>query len=106
MTENYKLIYNAIKNKKIVKAIYNNHPRVMCPHVIGTNKEGKKQALFFQFGGSSSRKGVINDGNAEWRCCAIEDLKNIQLEDGEWKTGESHSRPQTCVYEIDLKVNF
>lgn len=103
---NYELIRDAIKNKKIVTATYKGHLREMCPHVIGKNKNGKKQALFYQFGGSSSKKGTISDDNAEWRCCEIDLLQNVKTKDGEWKTGENHSKPQTCVSDIDLEVIF
>ena len=53
----YELVKYAILNKKQIIAEYQGHYREMCPHAIGT-KNGYQQALFYQFGGSSS-KGIV-----------------------------------------------
>jgi hypothetical protein len=53
MSNTYNAIRNAIANKQQVVATYKGHVREMCPHVIGT-KNGREQALFYQFGGTSS----------------------------------------------------
>lgn len=105
MSTNYETIKNAIKNKKIIKARYGGYEREMCPHVIGTNKEGKEQALFYQFGGYSSKGMITSDSNANWRCISTDGLENIRVEDGTWHTGSNHSTEQTCVANIDLEVS-
>lgn len=51
---NYELIRNAILGKQQIFAVYDSHPRELCPHAIGT-KNGRQQALFYQFGGSEVR---------------------------------------------------
>lgn len=101
----YELIKQAILEKKQVVATYGGHVREMCPHVIG-KKNGIEQALFFQFGGSSSSKGGITPENGEWRCMPIAGLTDIEMRDGEWHSGESHAKNQTCVDEIDVEVNY
>ena len=103
MNENYELIREAIAKKMQVIAEYKGHLREMCPHVIGT-KNGVPQALFYQFGGSSSR-GLYGSGRTKWRCIPIGGLKNVQLRIGKWYTDSSHTRPQTCVDKIDLSVS-
>lgn len=100
----YDVIRNAIANKQQVTATYQEHVRELCPHVIGT-KNGREQALFYQFGGTSS-KGPITPDQGAWRCLSIEELSNVSTRNGEWFTGANHSRPQTCVDNIDLEVNF
>ena len=100
---NYALIRDAIVSKKIVTATYQDHHREMCPHVLGL-KNDRRQALFYQFGGTSS-SGLDPDGSAKnWRC--IDDLQNVVVVDGEWHTAPNHTRPQTCVDEIDVEVDF
>ncbi len=98
----YDLIRQAILNKEQVFVTYDGHRREMCPHVIGT-KNGREQALFYQFGGSS-RSGLSIDPRKNWRCIPINGLSAVSVQKGEWHTGPNHTRPQTCVDAIDVEV--
>ena len=101
----YAAIREAIQNKRIVVATYDGYERHMCPHVIGV-KNGKYQALFYQFGGAS-RSGLGPDGSPEnWRCITLAKLSNVNVRDGDWHSAPNHSRPQTCVGQIDVEVQF
>jgi hypothetical protein len=78
----------------------------MCPHVIGTNKNGRAQALFYQFGGES-KSGLGPAGSSKnWRCIPIEGLTNVYTRSGEWFTAPDHSRPQTCVNDVDEVIDY
>ncbi len=100
--DNYTLVRNAIVAKQIVTGMYHDHHREMCPHVIGL-RGGRRQALFYQFAGSSS-SGLPPDG--EWRCLQVDELKDVTVQDGEWRTSPSRIIPQTCVDEIDVEVKY
>lgn len=103
----YDLVRQAILQKKIVHATYDGLRREMCPHVIGLNRRGYQQALFYQFGGESRSRPIEPDGSpANWRCVEIAKLSDVQLFDGPWHTAPNHSRPQTCVYQVDVAVGF
>lgn len=102
VSDSYGVIRDAIADKKQVVATYGGHEREMCPHAIGT-KNGRAQAIFFQFAGGSS-KGLPPEG--EWRCLAIEELSDVSLRGGEWHTASNHSQPNTCIDEIDLEVDY
>ena len=104
MNDNYALIREAIISKKIVTGTYHGHDREMCPHVIGL-KNGRRQALFYQFGGSSSSDLGPDGSPGNWRCIVVAELLDITVRDGEWHTVPNHSRPQTCVDEIDVEVD-
>lgn len=99
----YEVIKEAIQNKKQIIAQYRGHAREMCPHVIGV-KSGRQQALFYQFGGTSSSGQITPNSPNNWRCIPIQGLSNVRSQDGEWHTGTNHSRPQTCVDDIDVVV--
>jgi hypothetical protein len=103
--EVYDIVRNAIANKLVIIATYQDHEREMCPHVIG-RKNGRTQALFYQFGGTSSSGPIIPESPKNWRCIPIDGLSNVSAHPGPWHTGENHSRPQTCVDEIDLEVDL
>lgn len=103
--DTYQIVRLAILNKQIIRATYRGRVRVMCPHVVGT-KNGRSQALFYQFDGESS-SGLDPDGSpANWRCLLLDALSDVSVEDGEWHTAPNHSREQTCVDEIDVEVQY
>ncbi len=64
-TDTYVLIRQAIEKRQQVIATYHGYRRVMCPHSIGVNRNGDRQALFYQFGAESSR-GVTGDVRLSW----------------------------------------
>jgi hypothetical protein len=100
MSDAYSVIRRAILDKNQVIATYRDRRREMCPHVIGT-KNGRHQALFFQFAGSSS-SGLLPGG--EWRCIPIEGLSDVVSRFGPWYSGGGHTQPQTCVDVVDVEV--
>ncbi len=101
----YALVKKAIQTKSQIVATYNGHRRKMCPHVIG-RKGSRRQALFYQFGGTSS-SGLEPDGSPDnWRCIPIRGLRNVEIREGEWHTAPNHSQPQTCVDFKDVEVQY
>jgi hypothetical protein len=117
----YETIRQAIINKQQVIATYHGYQREMCPHVIGikrgkpaTQGRGRRpgrpatpdepRALLYQFGGASS-SGLGPVGSPDnWRCVKVDELQNVSTRPGPWHTAPNHSRPQTCVDEIDVEV--
>ena len=104
-SDTYEVVRQAITEKKQVVAEYNEHVREMCPHVIGT-KNGREQALFYQFGGTSSSGTIIPGSKDNWRCIPVEGLRIIEVRDGEWHSSSDHTKPQTCVGEVDVEVEY
>jgi|SRR6185312_8905248 len=102
MPSDLDVIVNAIKNKLIVEAVYQNLSRIMCPHVVGY-KNGQLNALFFQFAGGS-KSGLPPGG--QWRCVHLDELSNVRSYPGEWHTGPDHGRPQNCVDQIIAEVAY
>ena len=85
----YQLVRQAILDKDQVIATYNRHSREMCPHVLGT-KNGRQQALFYQFGGTSS-SGLSPDGSGDnWRCIFINQLRDVSVRKGAWHSAPNH----------------
>lgn len=96
----YQILKDAVLEGKSIRFNYQKLPRVCSPHTIGRT-DGKERLLAYQYGGASS-KGLPQNG--QWRCFDIEAITDLQLtNDGEWKTGDSHTRPQTCVKLVDAE---
>lgn len=96
----YALFRQAIVERKQVTLMYQGRPREVCPHCIG-HKDGQEKVLTYQFGGASS-KGLPPGG--EWRCLFIDQAQDVTLKEGAWHTGPGHTRPQTCVDNVDVET--
>lgn len=101
----YELIHEAIENKMQVTATYKGYYREMCPHVLGL-KNGVMHCLFYQFGGDSSSRQIVPGSSQNWRCLDINALEDVSIHPGAWHTASNHSRPQTCVDQIDAEVDL
>jgi hypothetical protein len=74
----------------------------LCPHRLGRNSGGELRVLCYQYGGQS-KSGLEAAGSPEnWRCMAREKLSQVKLLDDRWRTGPNHSRPASCVVEVDI----
>jgi hypothetical protein len=105
MDSTYQIVKEAILDKHSISAFYNGFQREMCPHAIGT-KKGIPQALFYQFGGESS-SGLAPAGSPDnWRCITLSKLSGVRSDQGEWHTAPNHSRPNTCMDQIDVEVRY
>jgi hypothetical protein len=100
VTTTYDLIRQAIVSKSQLICVYNGYIRECCPHVIGTTG-GVVRVLTYQFGGESSH-GLPVGG--EWRCMDIVKMTRVQVRSGPWHTGMRHTRPQSCVKQVDFDV--
>jgi len=100
------MLRQAIIEKNVVIANYRGHTREMCPHMIG-KKNNRTQALLYQFAGGSD-SGLKPDGSpSNWRCLRIGELSQVSVRKsaGEWHTASNYSTIQTCVGEVDVKID-
>ncbi|MDQ8728843.1 hypothetical protein [Bradyrhizobium sp. LHD-71] len=96
----YNLFRAAILTERQVTCDYEGRRRELCPHIIGTNKNGEEVVLAWQFAGESSGK------LPQWRCLKLAAVRNPQAREGRWFAGNSHRTEQTCVSRIDLDINI
>jgi hypothetical protein len=96
----YETIRGAMLNRQQITCTYQGLHREICVHTLG-HKAGREKMLGLQFAGESS-KGLPPEG--AWRCLFIDDISDVAVCDGEWHTQDNHSKPQTCVDDIDLEI--
>jgi hypothetical protein len=105
LDEIYELLRTARARKEPVAAMYEGHPRLFCPHVLGKNKQGRRNAFCYQFGGTSdSGLKTVAEGVGGWRCIVVEKLSGGELQSGVWHM-EPRSNRQTCVEEVDFDAD-
>jgi hypothetical protein len=98
---NYHLFEQAMRARKQIVCVYDGYPRELCPIILG-HSQGQEKALTYQVGGQS-KSGLPPGG--QWRCLWLSKVSNLQLRDGPWRVGSSHTQPQGCVEIVDLDVN-
>jgi hypothetical protein len=100
LSPTYTVFRNAILAEQQVTCTYGSRRRELCPHIIGTNKDGEEAVLAWQFGGESSGK------LPQWRCLKLANIRDARARDGRWHEGGSHKSAQSCVVNIDLDINI
>ncbi|MYD12936.1 MAG: hypothetical protein F4X00_04865 [Gemmatimonadetes bacterium] len=106
MSPNENAIRLAISKKQPIETIYNDKPRILCPHVIG-EKGNSINILSYQIGGDSSREIEPAGSPNNWRCMHLDELGFIKFRtDLAWQTADNHTQPQTCVDLIYAEVSY
>ena len=103
--KNHKLITQAINNKQCVSFTFKGLERKMSPHIIGF-KKGKRQALFYQYGGKSSSKLSIEE-TQNWRCIRVNEIEDLKVIEDTFQTPYNYSvEKQTCIDKVEAAVSF
>lgn len=103
MSDNYALIRKAILQRSPLAASYNGYRRLMCPHVLGL-KNGREQALLYQYGGEHERPLAPIGSSDNWRCFIVGKMSDVELIEGPWHTAAKETGNQVCIDQIDVAV--
>jgi hypothetical protein len=101
----YRTVYGAVESRRPVSAMYHGLPRLFCPHRLGRNSRGDLRVLCYQYGGERE-SGLGPPGSpANWRCFALKELSEVDLLDEPWRTASNHSRPASCIVDVDIDAD-
>lgn len=101
----YRTVREAVVTKRPIAAVYHDRRRLFCPHRLGRNKEGQLRVLCYQYGGESE-SGLKPVGSPDnWRCIALDKLRNVDVLTGLWQTSPNHSRPASCIVDADVDAD-
>jgi hypothetical protein len=90
--------------KQPVAAIYEERPRLLCPHILGWTEAGVPHVVSYQYGGDSE-SGLGEEGSpGNWRCMAVGILRSVEMREGIWKTAANYSLPHPCISRVDVAV--
>ena len=96
-----RLIRTAVTTRQSISAVYDGRPRRLCPHRLGQNSAGQRRVLCYQYGGASLSGLEAPGSPGNWRCMNVEKFSRVELIADVWLTAPNHSRPQTCVTDVD-----
>jgi hypothetical protein len=72
---------------------------------LGRNSKGDLRVLCYQYGGESE-SGLGRPGSpANWRCIVLSELSEVGVLDEPWRTALNHSRPASCIVEVDIDAD-
>ena len=98
----YRLVRTAVVSRRRIRAIYHGRERWFCPHKLGRNREERTRVLCYQYRGESGSGLQAAGSPSNWRCIELEKLSRVALLQDMWHTAPNHTRPQTCVAEVDV----
>lgn len=99
-----RLLRVAVGRRWPIAAVYDDCRRMLCPHRLGWNKEGQRQVLCYQYGGASVSGLAPGGARSNWRGLAVDKLSTVELLQDSWHTAPNHSRPQTCIVQVEMDV--
>lgn len=101
--EIYRLVCAAVAHRRPIAAVYDGTQRLLCPHVLGRNRAGKRRMFCYQYGGDSKSGLRPEVGTGDWRCLALEKISQVEVLDAPWQT-EPHAQ-QRCVENIEVEAD-
>jgi hypothetical protein len=88
----------AMLGKVPLRVFYHGEVRLLCPHMLGGNREGHVRILCLQVGGESVGGLQRKDGQGEWRCLALEKFSSVERAKAVWQSaGSSLRRPNAWI---------
>jgi hypothetical protein len=100
-----RLIRTAILERHALRVIYDGLERVLCPQILGRNKNGQARILCLQVGGQSESGLRHQDGQGDWRCLALDKVSGVERVVATWQTGGDSVRRPNCIDQIELEVS-
>jgi hypothetical protein len=99
-----RLIRASIVEKFPLRAVYDGGVRLLCPQMLGRNREGDVRIVCLQIGGESARGLRHTDGQGDWRCLALEKFSSVERVEAAWRTATKSSRRPKCLDQVELEV--
>ncbi len=102
-SETYRRIRDAARARRQITFVYDGHYREACPTIVGYKEDGQEAVLAYQFGGKSKSK--LPSGG-QWRGFDLARITELNVRDGKWHGGTSHTRTQPFIRKVDVDVNI
>jgi len=100
------VIKKAMLAKLPVSVLYEGDERLLCPYMVGRNKEGQLRMLCLQYAGPSQTGLQQKHGGGDWRCFNLDKIGRVQILLGQrWQTAQSAPGRPKCIDQIEIQVD-
>ena len=92
----YKIVQEAMREHRRLKAVYFDRPREFCPHELKFLEDGPKWeccVLAFQVGGATRDNDELSPEKGVWRCFRLSSLDDLDVAEGPW-CGDRRDAPE------------
>ena len=69
----------ALRQRRPVRHSYHGRQRIICPHALGWNKNGRPIVLGYQTAGQTSTGALPPDPRRRWRCLFVDEVEHVAL---------------------------
>lgn len=98
----------ALRQRRPVRVTYHDRQRLICPHALGHNNNGRPIVLGYQTGGQTSTGALPADPRHRWRCLFIDDIDHIEAADPAepWGTADNYNpaRPFPAIDDVTIAI--
>jgi hypothetical protein len=96
------ILEQAIRGKRCVTGRHKGSERHFVPHAIGLMSDGVPAAFMFQYSDETTSR---LPPRGESRCCHLQDLSDLRLNDHRWRSYTNYSLSRrTCLDNMALFV--
>jgi hypothetical protein len=101
----WKVLEQALSEKRAVRANYHGHDRLLCPHLLGW-KNSRAKVLCYQSSTTTSESTLNSDPQKRWRLMFVDELECAVITDDEWQTATNYRPASTGIDIIELAVRL
>ncbi|MGH9223566.1 MAG: hypothetical protein ACRD2W_07210 [Acidimicrobiales bacterium] len=102
------LLEAALRQPRPVRLTYHGRRRLICPHALGWNSNGRPMLLACQTGGQTSTGALPADPRHRWRCMFVDEVDHVDAADpaSPWETGDNynHLRPFHAIDNVTIAI--
>jgi hypothetical protein len=99
----WEVLEAALTQRRAVRARYNGHERVLCPHALGW-KHGRAKVLAYQSAGSTSIGTLPSDTRQRWRSMFVDEIEHATITDDNWHTADNYTTNTNSIDEVVLAI--
>jgi hypothetical protein len=93
----YQLLREAIIGRRSLRANYRDYFRMFCPYMLGTDLEGDRAVIVFQYDGGQPG-GLPALGL--WHTWKVAKMHSIGLAGDRWRCGELGDAPRLAIIDV------
>jgi hypothetical protein len=92
----------ALVERRTLRALYHGHKRLICPHAIGWDINGRAVVFVYQAGGTTSSGPLPEHPGQRWRSMFVDEVEVIATAGDRWQTAENYSPGSVRMNRVEV----